>query len=67
MDEEGDDGDMLLMCELMDVEDPVLQASAKEIVTLHEEKVNPQGHDTETRIDATDAGVISKIMSMIWM
>ena len=38
--QQGDDGDMMLMSELVDEEDPVLQVSAKEIVALREEKIH---------------------------
>jgi hypothetical protein len=51
---------MMLMCKLMDEKNPVLQASAKEIVALHEEKVCLQDHGSESRVDATDAGGDSK-------
>jgi hypothetical protein len=56
MAKQGDDGDMMLMCEFVDKEDPVLQASAKEIVGLCEEKVRSQDYDSETLVDSTDAG-----------
>ena len=39
MAEEDEASDMMLMCELVDEEDHFLQASAKEIVVLREEKV----------------------------
>ncbi|XP_048539779.1 splicing factor 3B subunit 2-like [Triticum urartu] len=54
--QEDDESDMMLMCELMDEEDPVLQVSAKEIVELREEKVRSQDYGSETRVDVTDAG-----------
>ncbi|KAM3256600.1 hypothetical protein ACQJBY_049186 [Aegilops geniculata] len=63
--QQGDDGDMMLICELVDKEDPILQVSAKEIVALHEKKVRSQDHGLETRVDAMDAGVIPKFMSML--
>lgn len=44
----------MLMCEFVDEKNPVVQASAKEIVTLHEEKVFSQDHGSETRVDGTD-------------
>ena len=65
MAQQGDEGDMMLMCELVDKVDPVLQASAKEIVVLREEKVHCQDHGSETHVDATDMGVIPKITSML--
>ncbi|XP_045084695.2 uncharacterized protein [Aegilops tauschii subsp. strangulata] len=65
MAQQGDDGDMMLMSELVDEEDPVLQVSAKEIVALREEKVHSQDHGSETRVDAADAGVIPKLTSML--
>lgn len=37
--EEGDDRDMMFMCELVHEEDPDSQALTKEIVSLAEEKV----------------------------
>src|SRR3954466_5973133 len=52
----ADEGDMMLMCELVDKEDPVLQVSAKEIVALREGKVRSQDRGSKTRVDATDAG-----------
>ena len=39
MAQEGDDSPMHLMCELVDEDDPILQAVAKETDTLAEEKV----------------------------
>lgn len=65
MAQQGDEGDMMLMCELVDEEDPILQVSAKEIAALHEEKVCSQHHGSETRIDATDAGMIPKLTPML--
>ena len=54
MAQEGDDSPMHLMCELVDKDDPVLQAVAKETDMLVEEKVFLQF--SETRVDATDTG-----------
>jgi hypothetical protein len=56
MAQQENDGDMMLTCELMDEEDPVLRVPAKEIGALVEEKVCHHNHGSETRIDATDAG-----------
>ncbi|XBI97710.1 hypothetical protein VPH35_018033 [Triticum aestivum] len=56
MAQQGDESDMMLMCELVDKVDPVLQASAKEIVMLREEKVHYQDHGSETHVDDTDIG-----------
>ncbi|XP_073360416.1 uncharacterized protein [Aegilops tauschii subsp. strangulata] len=66
MTQQGDDGDMMLMCKLVDDEDPDSQALTKEIVELAEEKVCHHLHGSETRIYATDAGVVPKLMSMLW-
>ncbi|XP_073359731.1 uncharacterized protein [Aegilops tauschii subsp. strangulata] len=66
MTQQGDDGDMMLMCKLVDDEDPDSQALTKEIVELAEEKVCHHLHGPETRIYATDAGVVLKLMSMLW-
>ena len=46
---------MMLMCELVDEEDPILQASSKEIVELREKKVRSQDRGSETHVDTTDA------------
>ena len=46
----------MLMCELVDKQDPVLQEPAKEIVVLVKEKVHLHNHGSETRVDATDTG-----------
>lgn len=56
----GDEGNMMLMCELVDKQDPILLVLAKEIATLHEQKVCPQNHGSETRVDATHAWGDSK-------
>ncbi|KAE8777637.1 hypothetical protein D1007_49611 [Hordeum vulgare] len=56
MAQQGDEGDMMLMYELVDEEDPVLQGSTKEIGALREGKVCSQDHDSKTRVDAMDAG-----------
>ena len=57
----GDESDMMLMCELVDEEDPVFQASVKEIVELREEKVRFQDHGSESCVDGMDADGDSKI------
>src|SRR3954468_124555 len=57
MAEEGDDGDMMLMCELVDKEDPDCQALPKVIVTLGEEKVCHHNQAPENCVDATDTEV----------
>ena len=54
--QQGDDGDMMLMCKLVDEEDPDSQALTKEIVELAEEKVFHHDRDSETCVEATDAG-----------
>ena len=54
--QQGDDGDMTLMSELVDEEDPVLRVPAKETIALVEEKVCHQDYGLETRVEATDAG-----------
>ena len=51
----GDESDMMLMCELVD-KGPVLQTLAKEIVALDEERIHSHDYDSETRVNATDAG-----------
>ena len=56
MAQQGDDGDMMLMCKLVDEEDPDSQALTKEIVELAEEKVFHHDRDSETCVEATDAG-----------
>ena len=56
MAQEGDDSLMHLMCELVDENDPVPQAVAKETDTLVEEKVCRHDHALETRVDAIDTG-----------
>lgn len=50
----------MLMCKLVDDEDPDSQALTKEIVELAEEKVCHHLHGSETRIYARDAGGGSK-------
>jgi hypothetical protein len=66
MAQQEDDGDMMFMCELVDEEGPVLQASAKETVVLVKEKVCLHNHGSETCVNAIDAGVISRLMSKLW-
>ena len=56
MAQEGDDSPMHLMCELVDEDDPVLQAVAKETDTLVEDKVCRHDHASETRVNAIDTG-----------
>ena len=50
--QQGDDGDMMLMCKLVDEEDPNSQALTKEIVELAEEKVFQHDRDSETCVGA---------------
>src|ERR1043165_1796876 len=59
MAEEGDDGDMMLMCELVDEKDPESQEMTKVIVTLGEEKVCHHNHTLEDCVDATDTEVVT--------
>ena len=64
MDEEGNDDDMILMYELMDEDDSIFQASAKEIIVLRAEKVHAQVHgpgagdDSETYVNVKDVSAI---------
>ena len=53
---QGDDGDMMLMCKLVDKEDPDCQALTKEIVELVEEKVCHHYRGSETYVETIDAG-----------
>ena len=50
--QQGDDGDMMLMCKLVDEEDPDSQALTKEIVELAEEKVFQHDRDSGTCVGA---------------
>lgn len=69
MAEEGDEGDMILMCELVDAEDPVVQAWAEEIVALMDENVCLHGQGPKTHVDAIDVVSDSETRSTLqtWM